>query len=189
MLKDAFRMRPTLNTFQRCLRHAVLAVMALAVPLRGHEVSASSTGRIRLFNTHTGKRLDLVYRHGTAFVPEALGELGRFLGDHRSGLERPFDPALFDILADLATEVGQTGAEFQVISGYRSPGTNEMLSMTRQGIAKHSLHMQARAIDIRLPGTPTARLREAALSMRRGGVGYYKELDFIHVDTGPVRHW
>jgi uncharacterized protein YcbK (DUF882 family) len=148
-----------------------------------------AASRIRLFNTHTGKRLDIVYRIGEAFVPEALVELQGFLGDHRNGNERAFDPALFDVLSDLAREVGRTGAEFQVISGYRSPATNEMLSETRSGIAKHSLHMQARAIDIRLPGTPTAKLRDAAIGMRRGGVGYYRDLDFIHVDTGPVRRW
>ena len=182
-------MRLDLSTFKRCLHHAVLAAVAFAGTLHGHDLSNQSTGRIRLFNTHTGKRLNLVYRRGGVFVDEALGELGHFLGDHRSGLERPFDPALFDILSDLATDVGQTGAEFQVVSGYRSPGTNEMLSATRQGIAKHSLHMQARAIDIRLPGTPTAKLRDAALAMARGGVGYYRDLDFIHVDTGPVRKW
>ena len=181
-------MRSNLNKLQRCGQRVVIAALALTGALQGHATTVP-TGRIRLFNTHTGKRLDLVYRHGDVLVQEALDQLGRFLGDHRNGLERPFDPALFDILADLATEVGHAGAEFQVISGYRSPETNEMLSATRQGIAKHSLHMQARAIDIRLPGTPTAKLRDAAIGMRRGGVGYYRELDFIHVDTGPVRRW
>ena len=164
---------------------ALGGVLALAGSFHGQAASS----RLLLFNTHTGKRLDLVYRVGEAFVPEALVQLKGFLGDHRSGRELPFDPALFDILADLATAVGRQGAEFQVISGYRCPETNEMLSETRSGIAKHSLHMQARAIDIRLPGTPTAKLRDAALAMRRGGVGYYRELDFIHVDTGPVRRW
>ena len=86
-------------------------------------------------------------------------------------------------------EVGRAGAEFQVISGYRSPETNAKLSATRQGIAKHSLHMEARAMDVRLPGIATARLRDAAIAMARGGVGYYRELDFIHVDTGRVRRW
>jgi uncharacterized protein YcbK (DUF882 family) len=163
--------------------------MALAGSLRASEASLPAIGRIRLFNTHTGKRLDRVYRQGDAFLPEALEDLAHFLGDHRNGLESPFDPALFDLLAELATAVGRPGAEFQVISGYRSPASNAMLSATRPGIAKHSLHMQARAIDIRLPGISSAKLRDAALGLRQGGVGYYRALDFVHVDTGPVRHW
>ena len=175
--------------FQRSSFRALVAAIFLACFSHGHAASAEASSRIRLFNTHTGKRLDVIYRIGSAFVPEALEELENFLGDHRNGRERPFDPMLFDILADLAREVGRAGAEFQVISGYRSPETNEMLSATRNGIAKHSLHMQARAIDIRLPGTPTAKLRDTAIGMRRGGVGYYGSLDFIHVDTGPVRRW
>ena len=172
-----------------CKKIALAVLVALVFPVYGHAASALGTARIRLFNTHTSKRLDIVYRVGEVFVPEALEQLESFLGDHRNGRLQAFDPALFDILTDLAREVGRTGAEFQVISGYRSPETNEMLGATRSGIAKHSLHMQARAIDIRLPGTPTARLRDAAIGMRRGGVGYYKALDFIHVDTGAVRRW
>ena len=181
-------MRKTLFSFKRST-FGVVAACCLFFTTHGHAASSEALSRIRLFNTHTGKRVDLVYRIGDAFVPEALEELEGFLGDHRNGLLRPFDPALFDILADLALEVGRKGAEFQVISGYRSPETNEMLGATRVGIARHSLHMQARAIDIRLPGTPTAKLRDAAIGMRRGGVGYYRDLDFIHVDTGPVRRW
>jgi uncharacterized protein YcbK (DUF882 family) len=158
---------------------------ALALPAG----AASSDRHLRLYNTHTFQRVDLVYHTGDAPVPEALGRLQTFLCDHRNGGQRPFDPALFDILRDLAHKVGRDEAEFEVISGYRSPETNATLCATRPGVAKHSLHMQARAIDIRLPGTPTARLRDAAIAMKRGGVGYYRDLDFIHVDTGPVRRW
>jgi uncharacterized protein YcbK (DUF882 family) len=179
-----------MNFDLRSFKRRVLGVLGAAVALVAHgHPSTLATGRIRLFNTHTGRRLDLVYRIGDAFVPEALVELENFLGDHRNGGERPFDPALFDVLTDLAQKVGRSGAEFQVISGYRSPETNAMLVATRPGVARHSMHMQARAIDIRLPGTPTANLRDAAIGLRRGGVGYYRALDFIHVDTGPVRRW
>ena len=170
-------------------RAALIAAVALPGPLHGRSASAAAIGRIRLYNTHTGQRLDRVFRRGDRFDPAAIEELGHFLGDHRNGLEHPFDPALFDILSDLAEEVGRAGAEFQVISGYRSPETNAKLSATRQGIAKHSLHREARAMDGRLPGIATARLRDAAIAMARGGVGYYRELDFIHVDTGRVRRW
>jgi uncharacterized protein YcbK (DUF882 family) len=180
-----------LNWFssKRRMYGALVGALLFSCCVYGHAAVVAPTSRIRLYNTHTGKRLDLVYRIGDVFVPAALAELECFLGDYRNGHGHPFDPALFDVLSDLAREVGRNDAEFHVISGYRSPETNEMLAATRTGVAKHSLHMQARAIDIRLPGTPTAKLRDAAIGMRRGGVGYYRALDFIHVDTGPVRRW
>jgi uncharacterized protein YcbK (DUF882 family) len=163
--------------------------LAAALLLLAPALTGAAAIHLRLYNTHTCKRIDLVYRVGEAPVPEALEQLQGFLCDHRTADQHPFDPALFDILRDLAHRVGRDEAEFQVISGYRSPKTNEALRATREGVAKHSLHMQARAIDIRLPGTPTAQLRDAAIAMGRGGVGYYRDLDFIHVDTGPVRRW
>jgi len=151
--------------------------------------SSSAPARVRLFNTHTGKRIDVVYRDADGCVQGALDQLEGFLCDHRNGQSHAFDPALFDVLTTLASKVGRSGAEFQVISGYRTPETNEALRATRVGVAKHSLHMMAQAIDIRLPGTPTAKLRDAAIAMGLGGVGYYRDLDFIHVDTGRVRRW
>jgi len=98
------------------------------------------------------------------------------------------DLELLDTLAELRAMTGSR-AEFQVVSGYRSPKTNEMLRNSSSGVAKRSLHMQGRAIDIRLSGYDTAKLRKAALSLGRGGVGYYARSDFIHVDTGRVRTW
>jgi len=174
---------------KRMIQVAIVATLLVAAPVHLRAEPDLPTFRIRLFNTHTGHRLDLVYRVGDTFVPAALTQLESFLCDHRNGRELPFDPSLFNVLTDLARSVGRAGAEFQVISAYRTPETNAMLGATRSGIAKHSLHMEARAIDIRLPDTPTARLRDAAIAMRRGGVGYYRDLDFIHVDTGPVRRW
>jgi uncharacterized protein YcbK (DUF882 family) len=96
---------------------------------------------------------------------------------------------LFDLLNDLMTSVGRAGAELQVICGYRTPGSNEFLRTHTAGVAQHSLHMQAEAIDIRLPGLKTSLFRDAALALHRGGVGYYAKSDFIHVDVGRVRHW
>lgn len=144
---------------------------------------------LRLYNTHTGERVGVVYRLGDAYLPEAVHRLEHHLRDHRTGDVHAFDPELFDLLADLAAAVGRPGAEFHVISGYRSPQTNEMLRAQTTGVAKRSLHMQAQAIDVRLPGVDTARLRDAALDLGRGGVGYYARSDFIHVDTGRVRRW
>ena len=166
-----------------------LVPLALLLLTQAAFALGTSPVHVRLFNTHTGKRIDVVYRVGDVCVPGALAQLEGFLCDHRNAQARAFDPALFDILSTLAAQVGRSDAEFQVISGFRSPESNEMLRSTRIGVAKHSLHMLAKAIDIRLPGTPTAKLRDAAIAMGLGGVGYYRDLDFIHVDTGRVRRW
>ena len=124
-------------------------------------------------------------------IPEALDELDHYLRDHRTGDVGHFDPRLFDLLYDLTASLGDSGGEIDVICGYRTPWSNEFLR-TRSphtGVAQHSLHMQAEAIDIRLPGIPTSQLRDAALRLHRGGVGYYRSSDFVHVDVGRVRHW
>lgn len=149
----------------------------------------SAERRVRLFNTHTQERIDVVYQRDGEYVPEALADLERFLRDHRTGDQHPFDPQVFDILADLSEAVGRPAAEYHVISGYRCPKTNEALRAKGGGQAQRSLHMEARAMDVRLPGTSTATLRDAALRLQRGGVGFYAASDFVHVDTGRVRRW
>jgi uncharacterized protein YcbK (DUF882 family) len=147
--------------------------------------------RLRFYHTHTGERLDVVYRRGDQYIPEALDELDHFLRDHRTGDVRHFDPHLFDLLHDLTAALGDSGGEIDVICGYRTPRSNEFLRTRNPhtGVAQHSLHMQAEAIDIRLPGIAISELRDAALRLHRGGVGYYRSLDFVHVDVGRVRHW
>jgi len=146
---------------------------------------------LRLYHTHTQEYLDVVYRRGDEYVPEALDQLDHFLRDHRTGAVHHFDPRLFDLLHDLTVALNDDGGEIDVICGYRTPWSNEFLRTRgpNSGVARHSLHMQAEAIDIRLPGIPTSSVRDAALSLRRGGVGYYPGSDFVHVDLGPVRHW
>ena len=146
-------------------------------------------GRLVLFNTHTGERLDIVFRRGEEYVPSALAKLDYFLRDHRTGDVRHFDPRLFDILSDLTASVGHAGGEIDIVCGYRTPSTNEALRAHTSGVAKNSLHLQAEAIDLRMPGIDTLTLRKAALAMRRGGVGYYPHSDFIHVDVGRFRQW
>ena len=145
--------------------------------------------RLKMYHTHTAERIDVVYRRGGDYLPEALHQLDRFLRDHRTGAVHEYDPALFDLLNDLTAAVGRLGGELHIICGYRSPWSNEFLRETSTGVAKNSLHMQAEAIDIRLPGVKTAVFRDAALKLHRGGVGYYGASDFIHVDTGRVRRW
>jgi uncharacterized protein YcbK (DUF882 family) len=152
-------------------------------------VQQGSEHRLVLYNTHTAERIDIVYRHGERYVPEALAKLDYFLRDHVTGDVRHFDPRLYDILSDLTASVGHSGGEIDIVCGYRSASTNASLREHTTGVAKNSLHIQAEAIDLRMPGIDTLRLRRAALALGRGGVGYYPHSDFIHVDTGRVRQW
>jgi uncharacterized protein YcbK (DUF882 family) len=144
---------------------------------------------LRLYNTHTGERMEIAYRRGEQYVPGALAKLDYFLRDHRTGDIRHFDPRLYDILCDLTASIGRPGGEIDVVCGYRTSTTNESLRAHTTGVAKNSLHIQAEAIDLRMPGIDTLKLRQAALALHRGGVGYYPHSDFIHVDTGRVRQW
>jgi len=144
---------------------------------------------LRLYNTHTGERIEMVYRRGDQFIPAALAKLDYFLRDHRTGDVRHFDPRLYDILYDLTSSVGHPGGEIDIICGYRTSSTNESLRAHTTAVAKNSLHIQAEAVDLRMPGIDTLSLRKAALALRSGGVGYYPHSDFIHVDVGRVRQW
>ena len=153
------------------------------------EPSAVQEHRLRLFHTHTGERIDIVYRRGDQYLPEAEAQLDHFLRDHRTGDIKHYDPHVFDILSDLAAAVGHPDAEIDIICGYRTPWSNEFLRARSAGVAKHSQHMEAHAIDIRIPGVDTLTLRNAALALGRGGVGYYPRSAFVHVDTGRVRTW
>jgi uncharacterized protein YcbK (DUF882 family) len=145
--------------------------------------------RLKLYNTHTGERIDVVFRRGDQYISGALARLDYFLRDHRTNDVRHFDPRLYDILADLTASIGHPAGEIDIVCGYRTPSTNESLREHTNGVAKNSLHIQAEAIDLRMPGIDTLKLRRAALALRRGGVGYYPHSDFIHVDTGRVRQW
>ncbi len=186
-------MRP----FGKISRSLLLAVatLSLLVPTvagaqeRGESAQHSQEQALRLYNTHTGERLEIVFRRGEQYIPGALAKLDFFLRDHNTGDIRHFDPRLYDILADLTASVGHPNGEIDIVCGYRTPLTNESLRAHTTGVAKNSLHIQAEAIDLRMPGVDTLTLRRAALALRRGGVGYYPHSDFIHVDTGRVRQW
>jgi len=143
---------------------------------------------LSFFHTHTGERLTVPYFADGAYLPGGLSTLSSFLRDFRTGDEHPIDPALFDILNDLRLATG-TRAPFQVISGYRSPRTNSMLREHGRGVAQGSLHLSGRAIDVRLADVGSPALRDAGVELARGGVGYYRGPDFVHVDTGRVRRW
>ena len=166
------------------------AVIGAAGPLASTAFASTAGERSLSFDhTHTRERLSLVYAAGGAYVAQALGKLNHFLRDHYSGDVGVIDPQLFDLLHRVKSELGAKGP-FQVISGYRCPTTNNSLRSTRGGgVATRSLHMDGKAVDIRIPGVPLAELRDAALSLRAGGVGFYPREQFVHVDTGRVRSW
>ena len=163
-----------------------------ASPAAGPWPVSTAARALALDHLHTRERLDLVYAQADAYLPPALQTLNHFLRDHYSGLVGRMDPALFDLMhrvrALLRPPRGQ--APYQIISGYRGPATNLHLQRTRGGgVATRSLHLEGRAVDLRLPGVPLAELRDAALSLRAGGVGYYPNEQFVHLDTGRVRSW
>lgn len=174
------------------LRGAATLVAVRALPVAATGVAATLTRgerRLSFAHTHTGERLSVVYALDGRYLPDALRALEHLLRDHYSGAVGAIDPRLFDQLHALREALG-CSQPFEVISGYRCAQTNERLRSTRGGdVARRSLHLDGRAVDVRLPGLALAQLRDVALSMRSGGVGFYPHERFVHLDTGPVRHW
>lgn len=144
--------------------------------------------QLSFYHTHTGKHLDIVYARDGAYIPSALDEINRFLFDFRTGDKAEMDPELLDLIYDVRLALG-SDSRYQVVSAYRSPKTNEMLRSKSSGVAKRSQHLLGKAIDVRLRGIPSVSLRDAAIALQRGGVGYYEQSDFVHMDTGRVRRW
>ena len=143
---------------------------------------------LSFLNTHTGEAFADAYWENGNYLPDAMAAINHVMRDHRSGEVHEIDPRLLDQLHTLRGTV-ETTSPFQIISGYRSPATNAALAAASGGVATRSLHMDGRAIDIRVRGVELTRLRDAALAMSAGGVGYYASSDFIHIDTGRVRRW
>jgi len=186
-----------MHAFRKISQNIVIAsaIVFLGLPLVARAEApgtASATvadHSLRLYNTHTNEKIDIVYRHGDQYIQSALAKLDYFLRDHNTNEVRHFDPRLYDILSDLTASVGHPGDEIDIVCGYRTSSTNAALRAHTNGVAKNSLHIQAEAIDLRMPGVNTLTLRKAALALARGGVGYYPHSDFIHVDVGRVRQW
>lgn len=146
---------------------------------------------LHLHHLHTGEDLNIVYRVGNTYLPSALEKLNYFLRDHRTEDESHYDPKEFDVLHNLLTKLHRQNGVIDIVCGYRTPWSNEFLRnrSANTGVAKNSQHTQAKAIDIRIPGVTTRKLRDMALSLKAGGVGYYPVSQFVHVDVGPVRKW
>jgi len=173
-------------------RRVFLASLAAAAPVlvlpSSVRTSAPGPRALTFAHTHTGEHLAVEYFRGGDYLPDALATVDRFLRDFRTGEVHPIDPALLDFLDHLRCTAGGT-CEFHVISGYRSPFTNAALRSKSEGVAARSLHMEGRAIDIRVPGLRLTALRDAALDARLGGVGFYPGSNFVHIDTGRIRRW
>ena len=171
-------------------RRAVIGGLAAAALLPGARAFAAKPAARTLgfHHLHTGESLDACYWQEGGYLPDALAAIDHVLRDHRTGEVSAIDPKLLDLLVAVRDRLGGA-APFVVICGYRSPASNEMLRRTSGGVAKHSLHMTGRAIDVRLPGRGLAAVRAAGLDLAGGGVGYYPKSDFVHFDTGRVRRW
>lgn len=172
-----------------------LGASAIGAGLVGAPVMAWADGPadpgfrcVSLQNLHTGESMQGVYWDGDSYVTEVLDAVNLHLRDYRTGDVHPIDPRLLDLLDAVAARTG-TRSRFQVISGYRSPRTNAMLHERSAEVAQKSFHIQGMAIDVRLPDVELHHLHAAAQSLGQGGVGYYPESNFVHIDVGPVRTW
>lgn len=173
---------------RRDFLRAAGAVAASLGPVAGACARAAETRSLSFVHTHTGETLSAVYFQSGAYRPGGLQRINHVLRDFRTDETHVIDPRVLDILFDLQVLMNRD-EPYQVISGYRSPHTNAVLHSRSTGVAEHSLHMQGQAIDVRVSGFPTRRLRELALQIGRGGVGFYPQSDFVHLDCGRVRFW
>jgi uncharacterized protein YcbK (DUF882 family) len=164
------------------------ALSAIAAP--AFSKTTADRPRVLAFrHLHTDERIAVVYRIGDRYQRGALEGLNHFLRDFRTGETVSIDPRLLDLLYDIKVQLGDPDARYDILSAYRSPRTNNMLRASSAGVAKHSLHIKGQAIDVRFPDLPTRSIRDSAVSLGRGGVGFYPRSDFVHLDTGKVRSW
>jgi uncharacterized protein YcbK (DUF882 family) len=176
------------RTRRAILAYGVSAAVSLAVFPAEATKLLPKVRRLSFQNLHTGESWSDEYWADGRYEPEALAGIRHVLRDHRTGTSHDIDVRLLDLLVNLRWTLDST-QRFEVISGYRSPQTNAMLRSESSGVAAASLHMQGEAIDMRLPGRSLAKIRDAALWLGQGGVGYYPRSDFVHVDVGRVRRW
>jgi uncharacterized protein YcbK (DUF882 family) len=176
------------NVNRRRFVASAIAGVPLLFALPRRLAASTETRELSFLHLHTGETLDVEYWRGGDYDSVSLKAVDHVLRDWRTNQIHRIDPALLDLLKDLAHETG-TSDPYHVICGYRSPTTNEMLRSKSNGVASRSLHLDGRAIDIRLPDVPLEKLRDTAIGLKRGGVGYYPGSNFVHVDTGRFRTW
>lgn len=172
-------------------RHFLIGSLttAASATLAGGALAAPSSARVlSLLNLHTGERLKAAYWEAGDYVPDVLTAMNRLLRDYRTGEVHPIAPSLLDLATQVSAKL-ETNQTIEIISGYRSPQTNAALHAKSEGVATKSLHMQGQALDIHIPGVDLARLRDAALALQVGGVGYYPASNFVHIDVGRPRRW
>lgn len=188
--KPVVHKHPRLHALAHAFVNAALPGVGL-IPEEEEEVpDEGEKYELKLAHPYTGEVLSVVYRIGDTYMPNALAELNLFLRDSHNQQVNAYDPRTFDVLHTMLVKLGKPDGVIDILSAYRSKETNDALRASgTTNAAEHSQHIDAKAIDFRVPGVPAARLREAALSLEAGGVGYYPKSQFVHVDVGPVRQW
>ncbi|GGY42227.1 DUF882 domain-containing protein [Pseudoduganella sp. SL102] len=178
-----------MNQRRSFLKKSVAVASALSMPALARAAVAAPHERIlRFHNTHTGESLKSVFWAEGQFIPDALQDINKLLRDHRSNTIATIDPALLLLVEKVSAQFGSNNV-VHIISGYRSPETNRKLAAASGGVARHSMHLEGKAIDLRIPGKDLKQVHKAALALKSGGVGYYHDSQFVHMDTGRVRHW
>ena len=189
---DSKKIDTSMITRRQLLKIGLVASAVCLSPVPSwakYSLLGSPERSLSLHNTHTGELLkQVVYWEQGAYLPDALQDINYVLRDHRNDEIHPIDPITLDLMAAISRKLGAK-RPFEIISGYRSPETNQALRKGNQGVARNSYHMKGQAVDLRLPGVPLKTLRKAALQLRMGGVGYYPKSNFVHVDSGTVRSW
>lgn len=166
-----------------------LALSAVTAPAFANVIKREKSRILNLHHVNTGERTSIVYRIGDNYQRDGLAKLNRFLRDHRNDESIGMDPQLFDLLYDLQMKIHGEDCCIQVFSGYRSPLSNAKLRRASKRVARNSLHITGQAVDVTFEGCSNAKLYQSAISLSRGGVGYYGRGSFVHLDTGPVRSW
>jgi len=182
------RQHHTCQSRRRFLQFGAALTTTLTIPNAMAKLAGATERKLSLYNLHTGESLQTTYWAEGQYQQAELAAINHILRDHRSGEIHPMDPRLLDLMSELHQHTNSK-QPFHIISGYRCPATNAMLHQHSKGVAKHSMHMQGKAVDIRLPDCQLSKLHKAAMSCHAGGVGYYQKSNFVHIDTGRVRHW
>ena len=172
----------------RAARYGGFAPAAMAAPLPAPDLDLSSPRSLSLVNFNTKEELTVTYWSNGSYHRSALDQLNQFLRDSRDSGVTEMDPLLFDVLWHTTRIAGYSG-QVEVLSAFRSAESNAWLASVSRGVARDSQHMNGNAMDIRFPGVPVFRIRQAARSLNMGGVGFYPRSGFVHIDTGPVRYW